>query len=106
MRQFTRVVLRLQLDEGVGHAVELERSQLVESGMRKHCCCSPELSVDVTRPTDVVVVYPRLVRGRCEPLAIAVGLQDRVDRAVGSCGDLQLPAAGCPPSLCPAALFE
>jgi hypothetical protein len=30
-------VLRLQLDEGIGHAVELERSHLVESGMRKHC---------------------------------------------------------------------
>ena len=37
VRQITRGVLRLQFDEGLGHAVELERSQLVESGMRKHC---------------------------------------------------------------------
>src|SRR6516165_3348363 len=51
-------------------------------------------SMEVTRPTDVVVDYRRLVRGRCKPLAIAVGLQDRVDRAVGSRTDLQRPAAG------------
>src|SRR6202790_2022229 len=51
-------------------------------------------SVEVTRPTDVVVDYRRHVRGRCVPLAIAVGLQDRVDRAVGSRADLQRPAAG------------
>src|SRR5277367_3485969 len=51
-------------------------------------------SMEVTRPTDVVVDYRRLVRGRSVPLAIAVGLQDRVDRAVGSRADLQRPAAG------------
>ena len=35
-------VLRLQLSEGVGHAVELERSELVDGGMRQHCVCSPQ----------------------------------------------------------------
>src|SRR6202163_4682443 len=63
-------------------------------------------SMEVTRPTDVVVDYRRLVRGRCEPLAIAVGLQDRVDRAVGSRADLQRPAAGGLQPLGPVALDE
>jgi len=49
-------------------------------------------SMEVTRPTDVVVDYRRLVRGRCAPLAISVGLQDRVDRAVGARADLERPA--------------
>ena len=35
-------VLRLQVDEGVGHAVELQRSQLVDGGMRQHCVYSPQ----------------------------------------------------------------
>ena len=51
-------------------------------------------SMEVTRPTDVVVDYRRLVRGRCAPLAISVGLQDRIDRAVGSRANLQRPTAG------------
>src|SRR5271154_3776208 len=63
-------------------------------------------SMEVTRPTDVVVDYRRLVRGRCAPLAISVGLQDRVDRAVGSCADLQRPTAGGLHPLGPVALDE
>src|SRR6202521_2120969 len=63
-------------------------------------------SMEETRPTDVVVDYRRLVRGRCEPVAIAVGLQDRVDRAVGSRADLQRPPAGGLQPLGPVALDE
>src|SRR3954452_4072163 len=63
-------------------------------------------SMEVTRPTDVVVNYRRLVCGRCKPLAIAVSLQDRVDRAVGSRADLQRPAAGGLQPLGPVALEE
>jgi hypothetical protein len=33
--------LSLQLDEGVGHAVELERLELVKGGMGEHRLCSP-----------------------------------------------------------------
>ena len=29
--------LALQLDEGIGHAVELQRPELVEGGMAQHC---------------------------------------------------------------------
>jgi hypothetical protein len=32
----------LQVAEGVGHAVELQRSQLVDGGMRQHCVSSPQ----------------------------------------------------------------
>ena len=35
-------VLRLQLSEGVGHAVELERSELVDGGVGEHCVSSPQ----------------------------------------------------------------
>src|ERR1700687_732878 len=63
-------------------------------------------SMEVTRPTDVIVDDRRLVRGRCVPLAITVGLQDRVDRAVGSRADLQRSAAGGLQPLCPVALDE
>src|SRR5580700_4651456 len=63
-------------------------------------------SMEVTRPTDVVVDYRRLVRGRCAPLAISVGLQDRVDRAVGSRADLQRPTAGGLHPFGPVALDE
>ena len=85
-------VLRLQLGEGVGHAVELQRSQLVEGGMCQHCVVFS--SVEVARATDVGVDYRRPVRGGCGPLAIEVGLQDRVDRGVGARADLQRPVAG------------
>ena len=35
-------VLLLQLDEGVGHAVELECSELIEGGMCQHRLSSPQ----------------------------------------------------------------
>ena len=35
----------------------------------------------------------RLVRGGCGPFGIEVGLEDRVDRGVGTCADLKRPAA-------------
>src|SRR5262245_8065389 len=35
-------MLLLELDEGVGHAVELQRSELVEGGMGEHRCLSPQ----------------------------------------------------------------
>ena len=41
-REIPGSVLRLQLDEGVGHAVELQRSQLVDGGMGQHCVFSPQ----------------------------------------------------------------
>src|SRR6202047_4471497 len=63
-------------------------------------------SMEVTRPTDVVVDYRRLVRGRCVPLAISVGLQDLVDRAVGSRADLQRSAASGLQPLGPVTLDE
>src|ERR1700676_2764935 len=63
-------------------------------------------SMEITRPPDVVVDYRRLVRGRCAPLAISVGLQDRIDRAVGSRADLQRSAAGVLHPLGPVALDE
>ena len=42
VREILGRVLRLQLDEGVGHAVELERSQLVDGWMCQHCVSSPQ----------------------------------------------------------------
>src|SRR6201982_904752 len=69
-------------------------------------------SMEVTRPTDVVVDYRRLVRGRWAPVGISVGLQDRIDRAVGSGAALPRPPAahpppaGGPPPLGPVALDE
>ena len=35
-------ILLLELGEGVGHAVELQRSELVEGGMGEHRCLSPQ----------------------------------------------------------------
>jgi hypothetical protein len=35
-------VLLFELDESVGHAVELQRSELVEGGMGEHRCLSPQ----------------------------------------------------------------
>src|SRR5882757_10327671 len=49
-------------------------------------------SMEVGGATDVAVDDRRLVRGGYGPLAIAVGLQDRVDRAVGARADLERPA--------------
>ena len=63
-------------------------------------------SMEVTRATDVVVDDRRPVRGDCGPLAIAVGLQDRVDGGVGARADLQRPAAGGLQPLSPVALGE
>ena len=37
VREIAGLFLRFELGKGGGHAVEPERSQLVESGMRKHC---------------------------------------------------------------------
>jgi hypothetical protein len=34
--------LVLQLDEGVGHAIELQRLELVKGGMGQHRLCSPQ----------------------------------------------------------------
>jgi len=45
--------------------------------------------MEVGWAADIVVSYRRPVRGRCRPLAIEVVLQDRVDRAVGACTDLE-----------------
>jgi hypothetical protein len=42
VRQITCLLLRLQLDEGLRHAVELERSELIESGMCEHQSSSPQ----------------------------------------------------------------
>jgi hypothetical protein len=41
VRQIGGIILSLKLDEGVGHAVELEGSQLVDGGMGQHCMSSP-----------------------------------------------------------------
>src|SRR5215468_2716263 len=35
-------ILLLELKEGVGHAVELQRSQLLKGGMGEHRCLSPQ----------------------------------------------------------------
>ena len=35
-------ILRLQLDKGVGHAVESQGSELVDGGMGQHCVSSPQ----------------------------------------------------------------
>jgi hypothetical protein len=35
-------VLLFELEEGVCHAVELQRSELVEGGMGEHRCLSPQ----------------------------------------------------------------
>ena len=37
VREIAGLFLRFEFDKGIGHAVEPERSQLVESGMREHC---------------------------------------------------------------------
>jgi hypothetical protein len=34
--------LRFELDEGLDHAIELERSELVEGGMGEHRSSSPQ----------------------------------------------------------------
>ena len=49
--------------------------------------------MEVGGAADVVVRDRRPVRGCCRPLAIEVGLQDRVDRAVGARADLKCSAA-------------
>ena len=84
-------VLGLQLGEGLGHAVEPERAQLVEGRVGEHGV-SP--SVEVAGAADVGVGDRRPVRGRRGPSAIEVGLQDRVDRGVGARADLERAAAG------------
>src|SRR5262249_22447218 len=35
-------ILLLELEEGIGHAVELQRSELVEGGVGEHFCLSPQ----------------------------------------------------------------
>ena len=42
VREIADLLLRLELDEGLHHAVELERSELVEGGMGKHRLSSPQ----------------------------------------------------------------
>src|SRR6516162_7960684 len=45
--------------------------------------------MEVGWAADIVVTYRRPVRGGCRPLAIEVVLQNRVDRAIGACTDLE-----------------
>src|SRR5438552_1896399 len=52
-------------------------------------------SVEVRRATDVVVNDRRPVRGGLGPLAIALGLQDRLHRRERARADLQCSRAGC-----------
>lgn len=40
--QIGRIILSLELDEGVGDAVELERYELVDGGMGQRCVSSPQ----------------------------------------------------------------
>ena len=42
VREITGLLLRFELDEGLDHAVEVERSQLVEGGMGEHWSSSPQ----------------------------------------------------------------
>jgi hypothetical protein len=42
VREIAHLVLRLELDEGLRHAVELHRSELVESWMGEHRSSSPQ----------------------------------------------------------------
>ena len=42
VRQITSGVLRRKIDEGLRHAVELERSKLIEGGMCEHWSSSPQ----------------------------------------------------------------
>ena len=92
VREIARLVLRLQLDEGVGHAVELER--LAAGRGWDGSALLMFSSMEVTGATDVGVAYRRPVRGGAGRLAIEVVLQDRVDRGVGARADLQRPTAG------------
>jgi len=42
VREIADLLLRFELDEGLRHAVELERSELVEGGMGEHRSSSPQ----------------------------------------------------------------
>jgi hypothetical protein len=42
VREIADLLLRLELGEGLRHAVELERSELIESGMCEHRSSSPQ----------------------------------------------------------------
>ena len=90
--RFARQVLRLQLDEGLGHAVELQGS---EAGRWSDVSASIVFSsMEVAGATDVRVDYRRPVRGGGGPSAIEVVLQDGVDRGVGARADLERATAG------------
>ena len=42
VRQIAGLLLRFELDEGLDHTIELERSELVEGGMCEHQASSPQ----------------------------------------------------------------
>src|SRR5262245_25343304 len=84
-------ILLFELEEGVGHAVELQRSELVESGMGEHRYVSSMIEVGTA---DVVVNDRRPVRGFLGPFAIELGFEDGLDGAEGSGADGKCSLAG------------
>src|SRR5262249_30839622 len=64
-------ILLLELDEGVGHTIELQRSELVEGGMSEHRYVSSMVEVGAA---DVVVSDRGPLRGFVGPFAIELGV--------------------------------
>ena len=74
----------LQLDEGIGHAIEIQRPA---SWSRAAWVSIVFSSMEVTGATDVGVCNRRPVRGRCGPFGFEVVLQDRIDGSEGARAD-------------------
>jgi len=82
---------RLDVGEGLGHAEQPELPELIEGGVGEHVASS----MVVARAADVGVEDCHAVGGAGgRGLAIQIVVEDRLERAVGACADLESAGRG------------